>query len=69
MESGNTNIIAFDPEQATKLRSVLAGQPGLVVEAHSIGYQGAAPLAQLVRDGFSILKVGPEFTFALLEAL
>lgn len=32
-------------------------------------YQGEAALRALVRDGFRILKVGPELTFVLREAL
>ena len=47
----------------------LAGMPGLVFEAHSTDYQPAESLAQLVADGFAILKVGPGLTFALREAL
>ena len=43
--------------------------PGLIFEAHSTDYQGLEPLAELVRDGFAILKVGPELTFILREAL
>ena len=41
----------------------------LVFEAHSTDYQTPAALAELVRDGFAILKVGPWLTFALREAL
>ena len=38
-------------------------------EAHSTDYQGTEPLRSLVQDGFQILKVGPELTFVLREAL
>jgi D-tagatose-1,6-bisphosphate aldolase subunit GatZ/KbaZ len=38
-------------------------------EAHSTDYQTRSALAQLVRDHFAILKVGPALTFALREAL
>jgi D-tagatose-1,6-bisphosphate aldolase subunit GatZ/KbaZ len=40
-----------------------------VFEAHSTDYQAPQALAQLVRDHFAILKVGPAATFALREAL
>jgi D-tagatose-1,6-bisphosphate aldolase subunit GatZ/KbaZ len=44
-------------------------QSKLVFEAHSTDYQRADLLAQLVDDGFAILKVGPGLTYALREAL
>ncbi|WP_339109828.1 D-tagatose-bisphosphate aldolase, class II, non-catalytic subunit [Thioclava sp. GXIMD4216] len=69
VEFGNHNVIAYDPAPARPLIDVLPALDGLVFEAHSTDYQGTAPLAQLVQDGFAILKVGPELTFALREAL
>ena len=48
---------------------VLDEEPQLVFEAHSTDYQGAGPLRELVEDGFAILKVGPELTFVMREAL
>lgn len=69
VEFGNRNVIRYDPGPAEGLSAVLGDMPGLVFEAHSTDYQGEAPLAALVRDGFAILKVGPELTFALREAL
>lgn len=68
-EFGNCNVIFYDREKAQSLVRVLDGEPGLVFEAHSTDYQGAKPLAGLVEDGFAILKVGPELTFVLREAL
>ncbi|HEY0275774.1 MAG TPA: class II D-tagatose-bisphosphate aldolase, non-catalytic subunit, partial [Paenirhodobacter sp.] len=47
----------------------LPHMPGMIFEAHSTDYQVPAMLAALVRDGFSILKVGPGLTFALRQAL
>lgn len=41
----------------------------LILEAHSTDYQGELVLTALVEDGFAILKVGPELTFVLREAL
>ena len=69
VEFGNENVVVYDPREAAELSRVLETEPGLVFEAHSTDYQGAAPLSALVSDGFSILKVGPELTFVLREAL
>lgn len=69
VEFSNADIIAYAPEQATKLVAVLERIPQFVFEAHSTDYQPAEALAALVRDGFAILKVGPWLTFALREAL
>lgn len=68
VEFGNANVIPYDRARARALTGVLTGS-GIVFEAHSTDYQGAAPLRALVEDGFAILKVGPELTFALREAL
>lgn len=69
VEFGNHNVIHYDCERAQALAHVLADEPALVFEAHSTDYQGTAPLSELVHDGFAILKVGPELTFVLREAL
>lgn len=69
VEFGNHNIIFYDRNKAKPLVRVLDNEPGLVFEAHSTDYQGQLPLAGLVEDGFAILKVGPELTFVLREAL
>ncbi|KKL20700.1 hypothetical protein LCGC14_2452830, partial [marine sediment metagenome] len=69
VEFGNRNTVRYDSHRAQALSAVLNDAPGLVFEAHSTDYQGTAPLAALVRDGFPILKVGPELTFVLREAL
>jgi len=69
VEFGNRNVIAYRRDRAQGLAAVLAEEPRLVFEAHSTDYQGAAPLSELVGDGFAILKVGPELTFVLREAL
>ncbi|WP_151719478.1 D-tagatose-bisphosphate aldolase, class II, non-catalytic subunit [Gemmobacter serpentinus] len=69
VEFGNHNVITYAPERARDLVAVLADEPGLIFEAHSTDYQGTPPLAALVLDGFAILKVGPELTFVLREAL
>ena len=69
VEFGNHNVIPYEPEAARDLVAVLQDAPGLIFEAHSTDYQGTPPLEALVRDGFAILKVGPELTFVLREAL
>lgn len=69
VEFGNENVIRYQPDAARDLIATLKDEPGLIFEAHSTDYQGGAALSQLVADGFAILKVGPELTFLLREAL
>lgn len=69
VEFGNHNVIRYNRDRAQALAQVLKGEPALVFEAHSTDYQGTEPLSELVQDGFEILKVGPELTFVLREAL
>jgi D-tagatose-1,6-bisphosphate aldolase subunit GatZ/KbaZ len=69
VEFGNQNVVAYQPEEARALSQSLEQLPGLIFEAHSTDYQTTEALGTLVRDGFSILKVGPGLTFALREAL
>ena len=69
VEFGNRNVIPYDRSKARSLAGVLDEEPHLVFEAHSTDYQGAGPLREPGRDGFAILKVGPELTFVLREAL
>ena len=63
------NVILYDRARAARLPALLAEEPNLVYEAHSTDYQGPRPLRALVEDGFAILKVGPELTYRLREAL
>ncbi len=69
VEFGNHNVICYDRSRIDALKSVLAQEPQFVFEAHSTDYQGSRSLTALVQDGFPILKVGPELTFVLREAL
>ncbi len=69
VEFGNQNVIRYDRAKARGLTAALDGLPSLIFEAHSTDYQGGGPLRELVEDGFAILKVGPELTFRLREAL
>lgn len=68
VEFGDGAVIAYDPAAAAGLVAARGRWP-LVFEAHSTDYQAPASLAQLVGDGFAILKVGPWLTFALREVL
>ena len=69
VEFGNEDVIVYRPEKARTLTAALSSMPQFVFEAHSTDYQPPEALSALVRDGFSILKVGPGLTFALREAL
>jgi D-tagatose 6-phosphate 4-epimerase len=69
VEFGNHNVIPYDRSKATALSNLLKQEPQFVFEAHSTDYQGGLALRQLVEDGFPILKVGPELTFAMREAI
>jgi D-tagatose-bisphosphate aldolase class II non-catalytic subunit len=69
IEFDDQKVVIYRPEMAADLHAALAEMPGLVFEAHSTDYQPPEKLAQLVRDGFAILKVGPALTFALRRAL
>ncbi|GLS86625.1 D-tagatose-bisphosphate aldolase, class II, non-catalytic subunit [Cypionkella aquatica] len=68
VEFGNENVVAYDRSAAGDLISILPQLP-MLFEAHSTDYQTPQALADLVQDGFGILKVGPGLTFALREAL
>ena len=65
----HSRVQHYEPAAAARLSAFIAGQPGMVFEAHSTDYQREASLAALVRDHYAILKVGPGLTFALREAL
>jgi D-tagatose-bisphosphate aldolase class II non-catalytic subunit len=69
VEFDDQKVVLYEGESANGLSAALSEVPELVFEAHSTDYQPADRLAQLVRDGFAILKVGPGLTFALRQAL
>ncbi len=69
VEFDHHKVIDYRPEKARRLSAFIEDQPGLVFEAHSTDYQTPERLAQLARDHFAILKVGPGVTFALRETL
>ena len=69
VEFGTDDVLDYAPDAAQDLSRAVAGLDGLALEAHSTDYQPEAALRALVRDHFAILKVGPELTFALREAV
>lgn len=69
VEFGHASVHDYAPEKARPLRELIAELPHIVYEAHSTDYQPAATYPTLVRDHFAILKVGPQLTWALREAL
>jgi D-tagatose-1,6-bisphosphate aldolase subunit GatZ/KbaZ len=68
VEFGNDHVFYYDPQKARDLSRALDGTP-MVFEAHSTDYQTGKGLAEMVRDHFAILKVGPWLTYAFREAL
>ncbi|MGA9901729.1 MAG: D-tagatose-bisphosphate aldolase, class II, non-catalytic subunit [Terriglobales bacterium] len=69
VEFSHESVTDYDPSHAESLCEVLRDHPRFVFEAHSTDYQRPRALAELVRDGFAILKVGPALTFAMRQAL
>jgi len=69
VEFGNDSVVDYEPEKARHLSTFLRQHPGIVFEAHSTDYQRGQAYRELVEDGFAILKVGPELTFAMRQAL
>ena len=69
VDFGADVIFDYDEGKARPLSAALATHEGIVYEAHSTDYQKAAALAQMVKDHFAILKVGPWLTFAFREAV
>jgi D-tagatose-1,6-bisphosphate aldolase subunit GatZ/KbaZ len=69
VEFDHDSVVDYDATKAGHLQGFLEKHPELVMEAHSSDYQRPHAYEDLVRDGFSILKVGPALTFALRETL
>jgi len=67
VEFDHHKVIDYVPAEAVALSHSIESVEGLVFEAHSTDYQTPDALADLVRDHFAILKVGPGVTFALRE--
>jgi D-tagatose-1,6-bisphosphate aldolase subunit GatZ/KbaZ len=69
VEFGSDFIDEYNAAKAQPLVNLIEGYDSLLYEAHSTDYQLASGLRQLVIDHFAILKVGPQLTFALREAI
>lgn len=69
IEFDNGSVREYKPYEAKPLRELIAAVPNLVFEAHSTDYQVQEVYSALIRDHFAILKVGPELTYAVREAL
>ena len=69
VEFDHTSVIDYQPEKAVELSRFIENDPNIVFEAHSTDYQTPEAYKALVRDHFAILKVGPQLTFAMREAL
>ena len=69
VEFDHHKVVDYVPAKARALSAFIETVPGIVYEAHSTDYQTPQALAQLVRDHFAILKIGPGATFALRETL
>jgi D-tagatose-1,6-bisphosphate aldolase subunit GatZ/KbaZ len=69
VDFGAESIFDYDASRACALSTALSSHAGIVYEAHSTDYQSPSALAQMVKDHFAILKVGPWLTFAFREAV
>lgn len=69
VEFGVASVTDYVPTASDALAAWIEATNGLVFEAHSTDYQTQASLRELVKHRFAILKVGPELTYALREAL
>ncbi|MBE3671183.1 MULTISPECIES: D-tagatose-bisphosphate aldolase, class II, non-catalytic subunit [Vibrio] len=69
VEFDHSSVIDYKPESAAELSKVVNEFENILFEAHSTDYQSPENYALLVRDHFAILKVGPQLTFAMREAL
>jgi len=69
VEFGHDTVEDYQPDKAVQLSEFILQQDGIVFEAHSTDYQTEESLRQLVSGHFGILKVGPELTFVMREAI
>lgn len=69
VDFGHTSIYPFVPKKATPLRDAILDEDELTYEAHSTDYQSTGALADLVKNHFFFLKVGPELTFRFRESI
>ncbi|WOH36274.1 D-tagatose-bisphosphate aldolase, class II, non-catalytic subunit [Thalassotalea fonticola] len=69
VEFDHTSIIDYQSEKAQALKACIAEVPNIVFEAHSSDYQNDQAYLDLVKDHFGVLKVGPQLTLAMREAM
>ncbi len=69
VDFSHTAVTQYSKSSAKKLVDQLSKYKDITFEAHSTDYQQTTGLANLVADHHLFLKVGPELTFALREAL
>ena len=69
VDFSHTAIHRFEPEKASELSVGIKCIDNVSFEAHSTDYQPTDALAELVNKHFFFLKVGPELTFRMREAM
>jgi len=69
VEFDHTSIIDYQSNKAQALSNFIKNIPNIAFEAHSTDYQNPKAYKELVKDHFAILKVGPQLTYAMREAL
>ena len=69
VDFSHTAIHRFEPAKATDLSAAVKTIDNMTFEAHSTDYQPTEALAELVKQHFFFLKVGPELTFRMREAV
>lgn len=69
VDFSDSSVRPFRPDAARALARIILDHPGMAYEAHSTDYQTVGALQDLVDSRYVFLKVGPELTFALREAI
>ncbi|MFP4350472.1 MAG: class II D-tagatose-bisphosphate aldolase non-catalytic subunit [Desulfococcaceae bacterium] len=70
VEFGDTEVAVYRPDRARPLSAFHENLPGgMTFEIHSTDFQPPDALHRLVRDHFTLLKVGPCLSFAFREAV
>lgn len=69
VDFSHTSVHRFEPEKAQHLSVAIEPLDQLAFEAHSTDYQPTLALSELVDKNFTFLKVGPELTFRMREAV
>lgn len=69
VEFDHTQVFDFDNSKVAELSNYIQTVPNIVFEAHSTDYQKPQAYIDLVASHFAILKVGPQLSFAMREAV